>query len=105
MRIDPLTRFVVLDDSNPENIIAAVQGTYLYRNGDIFFATNGVESELKRFEVSKRALAYRYSNEPWWTNIEEFRITYAHEKEIWYKDSGDGSTGWKFISFDQSYTT
>jgi hypothetical protein len=103
MRIDPLTQLIVLADSNPENIVVAPVGSYLSRNGDVFSLIK-LNSSGERIEVSKKALAYRYASETWWPNVQDFRLTYEHDYEIWYKDSGTGNTGWKFISFDKKFS-
>lgn len=102
MTFDPITLFAVLDDCNPENVIAAPEGTYLYRDGNVFSKIEPSSSIPKRIEVSKKALAYRLVNQPWFSKIEEFRLTYAHTKEIWFKETSGDKTGWKFISFDKA---
>lgn len=100
--IDPITQFIVLDNSSPENVIVAEQGTYLYRDGDSFVLVLPNDGGFVPIPTSKKALAYQYYNQGWYPAIQDFRLTYAHGQEIWYKNSGGGNTGWQFVSFDQS---
>jgi hypothetical protein len=102
---DPITQFVVLDSSNPNNVVTADVGTYFYRKCDNFLLVLPFSEELIPISVSKKALAYPYYNEAWFKTIPDFRITYAHQQEIWFKANGSSSSGWQFICFDQSIGT
>lgn len=99
MKFLPLTRQVQLSGINPENIVSAAPSTFLYRVGNDSFFFVDKNQNLKRADISKKAMALKYRSEPWFATIKEEEIVYETSHEIWQKTSGHGKTGWKFITY------
>lgn len=95
--IDVTTLNIVLENSDPTNIISAPVGTYFYRNGNYFTLLNDSAGTLPSLMIYNKFLGY-YRTQPWFTSLDISKLTYANPKEIWFKKTGTGSTGWVFIS-------
>ena len=96
MQINPVTQLVELDNANPETVVIAPVGSTFYREGDIFYISTPVNPTPTRIEVSKKSLAYKLSTQAWYSSSPEYRFIYLNQYESWYKQSGNGSTGWIF---------
>ena len=98
MRINPATQLIEMDNSDPTGIVSAVAGSTFYREGEIFYVSTPTATIPNRVEVSKKALAYRAaSSQIWYAGSSEYRFTYTTTYESWYKQSGNGSSGWIFM--------
>jgi hypothetical protein len=102
--IDPVTQFVVLDNSNPNNVISAFAGSYLYRDGQNFTIQLPNAAGPSPISVSLRAIAYKNYNDAWYPGIQDFRITFVNDSEIWYKATGTGNAGWQFIAANLNFS-
>lgn len=99
MKFSPLTRQVELSGINPEKIVSAPPSTFLYRKGNDLFFFVDKNYKFVRADISKKAMALMYRNEPWFSALKEESIVYDMPYEIWQKTSGYGKTGWKFIAY------
>ena len=85
-----------LEESNPENIVSAPVGSMFLRdNNNFFLLSNG---KLQSLQILKSSFSIHYINKIWFHTLKEETITFKNEKELWIKKSGQGKTGWKFVS-------
>jgi hypothetical protein len=98
MKFSPLTRKIELDQSNPENVIAASGGTYFYRVGnDVFFLIEG--ATRRRIDVPKKKFVAAYSGEIWYATARDSDIVFKYTTELWKKVGYASSmNGWKYVS-------
>ena len=85
-----------LEESNPENIISAPIGSMFFRNDNDFFLLNN--GNLEALQILKLSFAVHYKDKIWYKTLKEETITFKNEKELWIKKSGQGKTGWEFVS-------
>lgn len=86
----------ILPQSNPENIVSAPAGAMFMRKKDSFYlSSNGNITELS---LSKKAFALPYKSKAWYPTLKEEVISFATDSETWIKKSGNGKTGWSFLT-------
>jgi outer membrane biosynthesis protein TonB len=85
-----------LEESSPENIVSAPIGSMFLRdNNNFFLLSNG---KLESLQILKSSFAIHYRNKIWFHTLKEETITFKNEKELWIKKTGQGKTGWEFVS-------
>ena len=90
----------VLPQSSPENIVSAPVGAMFMRKGESFYlSSNGTTTELP---FTKKAFALQYKSKVWYPTLKEEVISFATDSETWIKKSGNGKTGWSFLTSKSS---
>lgn len=102
--IDPVTLNIILENSDPNGIVTAPAGLYLYRNGlswSFHLSDPGLMTSLAIYQEFLGS----YKTQPWFTSLDPTRLVYAHPSEVWYKNSGTGNTDWMFIGYGTGEVT
>ena len=93
-----------LEQSSPENIIAAPVNSIFSRVGDKFYLTVGATTT--KCEITKKAFALKYKNEIWYPTLNDETITFATSGETWIKKgTGNNKIGWRQLSANANKLT